>query len=194
MKVRKKKKGAERGEGEASAIMVSQGALSCTLPDRRCFLGQGPASASRQGFTLVDTFKKKKYRDREGTGRARGSRGDLSCVLSAAWKTGRCTALCLLITGESDTPSILLPPLTLFFSSYLPPSLHAMCRASTRQRKELLYPLPPLLGFVGVLWFFFFFFSFSLSPEPMAPCPFPPSGMDACEVKIRTELTDWLSE
>lgn len=79
MKVRKKKKEAERGEGEASAIMVSQGALSCTLPDGRCFLGQGPASASRQGFTLVDTFKKKiqgSRGDREG---ARQQRGFVVC-------------------------------------------------------------------------------------------------------------------
>lgn len=75
MKVRKKKKGAESGEGEASAIMVSQGALSCTLPDRRCFLGQGPASASRQGFTLVDTFKKKNTGIERGQGGREAAEG-----------------------------------------------------------------------------------------------------------------------
>ena len=75
MKVRKKKKEAERGEGEASAIMVSQGALSCTLPDGRCFLGQGPASASRQGFTLVDTFKKKNTGIERGQGGREAAEG-----------------------------------------------------------------------------------------------------------------------
>lgn len=164
MKVRKKKKGAERGEGEASAIMVSQGALSCTLPDRRCFLGQGPASASRQGFTLVDTFKKKKYRDREGTGRARGSRGDLSCVLSAAWKTGRCTALCLLITGESDTPSILLPPpysLLLF----LPPTVSPCDVQGIDQTAEGTAVSAPSTAWICwcALIFFFFFFLLSVT-------------------------------
>lgn len=53
MKVRKKRKEAER-EGEASAIMVSQGALPAHSLISRCFLGQGPASVRQQGFTLVD--------------------------------------------------------------------------------------------------------------------------------------------
>lgn len=58
MKVRKKRKEAER-EGEASAIMVSQGALPAHSLIWRCFLGQGPASVRQQGFTLVDIFDKK---------------------------------------------------------------------------------------------------------------------------------------
>ena len=79
--MKKKRKEAER-EGEASAIMVSKGALPAPSLFEGAFLGQGPASARRQGFTLVDTFKKKKIKRR--TGRARGSRGDLACVLPAA--------------------------------------------------------------------------------------------------------------
>lgn len=149
--MRKKKKGAERGEGEASAIMVSQGALSCTLPDRRCFLGQGPASASRQGFTLVDTFKRKNTGIERGQGGREAAEGIYRVSFLQRERPGDAQRFVYSSLESQIPPLFFSPPLTLFFSSYLPPSLHAMCRASTRQRKELLYPLPPLLGFVGVL-------------------------------------------
>lgn len=78
MKVRKKRKEAER-EGEASAIMVSQSALPAPSLFEGAFWGMGPASARQQGFTLIDTLKKKD--EINETGRERGSRGDLACVL-----------------------------------------------------------------------------------------------------------------
>lgn len=117
MKVRKKRKEAER-EGEASATMVSQGALPAPSLFEGAFWGRGQLLRGSRDLPLLTHLKKE--RDREGTGRERGSRGDLACVLSAAWKTARCSALCLLITGELDRPPLLFssPPGILFF---LPP-------------------------------------------------------------------------
>ena len=152
--MKKKRKEAER-EGEASAIMVSKGALPAPSLFEGAFLGQGPASARRQGFTLVDTFKKKKDKeeDREGERQQRGFGVCPSCSVKD------CEMLSALFTHHWTLSRLLPPPL---LSSFL----RLMSRASTRQRKELLYPLPPPVHLAFLLCFF------TLLPEPMAPCSF----------------------
>lgn len=117
---------------------------SCRLPTGRCFSGAGAEAAGI--YPCWHNLKKKEERDREGTGRARDGRRDLLFVLSATWQTARCSVLCLLPAGELDRPPSLLSP-----------SPRVMCGVSTRHRKELLYPLPPVLALVSVLGFFFFF-------------------------------------
>lgn len=113
MKVRKKRKEAEREEGEASAIMVSQSVCSsCTLPARRCFLGQRVASARQQGFALVDIFF---LQDGE---RKRQQRG----FVVRPFCSVKDSVLCLLNTEELDRshrPLLSSPPGILFF--FTPP-------------------------------------------------------------------------
>lgn len=81
MNVGEEEKEGGREGGRSLSCYGKSGCSSCTLPIQRCFLGQGLDSARQHGFTVVDTFLKKKKRKKD---RDRGSRGDLARVLSAA--------------------------------------------------------------------------------------------------------------
>lgn len=62
--MRKKKKEAER-EGEASAIMVSQGVLPAPSPLEGAFWGRGQLLRGSRDLPLLTHLKKKKARGRE---------------------------------------------------------------------------------------------------------------------------------
>ena len=165
MKVRKKKKEAERGEGEASAIMVSQGALSCTLPDRRCFLGQGPASASRQGFTLVDTFKKKNTGIERGQGGREAAEGIYRVSFLQRERQGDAQRLgCSSL--EVQVGSLLSAPPAHTLLLFLPPTVPPCDVQGIDQTAEgtaVSAPSTAWICWCALIFFFFFFLLLSVT-------------------------------